>query len=122
VRAREQRGLGLLHAALGLPALRRAVERGQLHHSLAGPQLVNWLFSGGAMCLLGILLLLGAPELRRGRRSAWWSALLTGLFFLAVGVAAYVRVARAEVLVFAALGLLAAAPALLQGPGAFGER
>jgi hypothetical protein len=74
--------------------------------------MVNWLFSGGAMGLFGALLMLWVPELRMGRRGAWRSALLTGLFFVVVGVGAYIWVPRADVLVFAVVGVCVAGPAL----------
>lgn len=105
--------LGVLHVALGMPALQRAVARGDLAPRLAGPQMVNWLFSGAAMSLVGVLLAWSAPDLRRGRHRAWRSALFTGLFFAAVGVTAYLWVPRPSVLVFTAIGLILAAPLLL---------
>lgn len=112
--------LGVLHVVLGVPSLRRAVERGNLAPQLAGPQMVNWLFSGGTISLLGALLVLSVPELRRGRRAAWRSALSTGVYFLLVGVAAYAWVPRADVLIFAIVGLCVAAPLAL-GRRAFNE-
>ncbi len=104
--------LGALHIALGLPSLQRAVDRGSLAPQLAGPQMVNWLFSGAAMCLLGTLLVVWVPDLLRGGRTAWRSALLTGLFFILVGVGAYLWVPRASVLVFSVLGACVVGPLL----------
>jgi len=37
---------------IGLPALQRAVSRGELAERLAAPHPVNWFFSGAAMSLL----------------------------------------------------------------------
>jgi hypothetical protein len=104
--------LGILHIAFGTPALQRAVERGDLAPQLAGPQMVNWLFSGGAISLFGILLLSSIPDLRRGRRSTWRIVLLIGVFFFVVGIGAYFWVSRVPVLVFSVAGVFICGPLL----------
>jgi hypothetical protein len=104
--------LGFLHGALGVPSLQRAVERGLVAPGVAGPQMVNWIFSGGAMCLCGALLALWMPDLLRGRRSAWRSALVVGIFYVLVGLGAYLWVPHASVLVFSVVGASVVGPLL----------
>jgi hypothetical protein len=72
------------------------------------------------MCLLGALLGMWVPDLLRGRRSAWRSALITGLFFVLVGAGAYLWVPRAAVLVFSAVGSCVVVP-LVFGARCFNE-
>jgi len=107
--------LGLLHCVLGVPSLQRAVERGLVAPVVAGPQMVNWIFSGGAMCLCGALLALWIPDLQRGRRSAWRSALVVGGFYVLVGLGAYLWVPHASVLVFSVVGAAVVGPLLYAG-------
>ena len=102
--------LGLLHCVLGVPSLQRAVERGLVSPVVAGPQMVSWIFSGGAMCLCGALLAVWIPDLLRGRRLAWRSALVVGLFYVLVGLGAVLWVPHPSVLVFSAVGASAAGP------------
>lgn len=104
--------LGILHDVAGLPALRRAVARGELAERLAGPQIVNWLFSGAAMCLLGILVILAAWDLDRAGRLARRVIVISGAFFVALGLFAYAVEPRAPVLVFSLLGLILCVPLL----------
>jgi len=105
--------LGVIHNLLGIPALQRAVARGELAQRLAGPQMVNWLFSGVAMSLFGVLVLLAAWELGRPGRLAYRIIVLTGIFFLMTGLGAYLMEPQAGVLMFAVLGLLLCAAAVL---------
>lgn len=104
--------VGALHNLLGLPSLQRAVARGDLPERLARPQMVNWVFSGAAMAVLGILVILASLELDRSRLARKVLATI-GLFFLAVGVLAYAIEPRGSVLIFSVLGLLTAAPLLI---------
>ena len=55
--------LGIVHNVVGLPALQRAVSRGELAQRLAAPHTVNWFFSGAAISLLGVVVMLAAWEL-----------------------------------------------------------
>lgn len=98
--------LGLLHVAVGLPALQRAVERGDLARRLAAPQMVNWVFSGAAMSLFGVFVLLASRELNHERRLASRLIGVAGVFFTAAGLAAYAFQPTPAVLVFAAVGLM----------------
>lgn len=102
--------LGVLHIAVGLPDLVGFVDRGLMAQRIAGPQMVNWVFSGSAMFTFGLLSLSWSRDLRRGCHSAWRSALVAGAFFVAVGVGAYQWERRPAVLVFASAGVLSVAP------------
>ena len=104
--------LGILHNVVGLQALQRAVSRGELAQRLAAPHTVNWLFSGAALSLLGVLVMLAARELGGPGRLAHRVVLLTGIFLVALGLVGYALEPRPAVLVFTALGLLLCAPAL----------
>lgn len=110
--------LGLLHVTMGLPALQRAAQRGDLAQKLAGPQVVNWVFSGGAISLFGVFALLAARELNNGGRLASRLIGITGVFFMAVGLAAYAFQPTPAVLVFSVVGLMLWVPAAtLPGSG-----
>jgi hypothetical protein len=98
--------LGLLHVVMGLPVLQRAVQRGDLAQRLAAPQMVNWAFSGAAMCVFGVLALLAGRELNNGGRLASRLIGITGVFFTALGLAAYAFQPTPAVLVFAVVGLM----------------
>lgn len=105
-------GVGIAHNALGIPVLRRAVGRGEISARLSGAQLVNWIFSGAAMSLFGILVVVLAFELRLGRRSAWRLGSLIGLFFVLAGIGAYALVPNVSVLLFSGIGALISGPLL----------
>ena len=106
--------IGILHNVVGLSGLRRAIERGDIPARFGGSHLVNWAFSGAALSLLGILVLVVLPGLRKGSRQAWRVATAIGVFVGAFGGFGFLWVpARPGVLVFLVLGGLLAAPLLL---------
>jgi hypothetical protein len=106
--------IGILHTIVGLAGLRRAIERGEIPSRFGDSHLVNWAFSGGALSLLGLLVLLVMPGLRAGSRQARRVAVAIGAYASAVGVAGYLWVpARPSVLIFLAFGALLAAPLLV---------
>lgn len=109
--------LGILHNMLGLPALQRAVSRGELAESLAAPHTVNWFFSGAAISLLGVVVMLAAWDLGGPGRLPQRVIVLTGVFFVALGVIGFLLQPRGAVLVFTALGLLLSVPVLLSSSG-----
>jgi hypothetical protein len=109
--------LGLLHDILGLPALRGAIARGEVAQRLASAQLVNWAFSGAAISLLGAFVLLAARELQSGRCLARRIIILTGVFFVLVGVAAYAMEPRIPVLAFSLAGLMLCLPLVARQRG-----
>ena len=113
--------LGLFHDILGLPALRTAIARGELAQRLGPAQLVNWAFSGAAMSLLGVFVLLAARELRSGGRLARRIITLTGVFFVLVGLAAYTMEPRTPVLVFSLVGLMLCLPLIPRWHGTASE-
>ena len=103
-------GVGILHDLVNLPSLTRAVARGLIAERL-GPELIaNVAFGGMALSLCGLLLILVAPDLDRGNRSAWRVGLAIGLFFVIDGVAAYVWLPIAGVLIFSVFGAAICAP------------
>jgi hypothetical protein len=104
---------GILHNVVGLPALQRAVSRGELAQRLAAPHMVNWFFSGAAISLLGVVVLLAAWERGGTGRLAERVVVLTGIFFVGLGLMGYALESRPAVLVFTVLGLLLCAPVLL---------
>jgi hypothetical protein len=113
-------GMGILHDLVNLPSLSRSVARGQIAERL-GPQLIaNVAFGGMALSFCGLLLILIAPDLDRGNRAAWRIALVIGLFFIVEGVAAYLWIPNAAVLMFPAFGAVVCAP-LLAWRGQFAE-
>jgi hypothetical protein len=104
--------LGVIHDAVGLGGLRRAALRGEVAERLVGQLMVNWLFSGAAMSLLGLLVLLAAWSLESAGPLARRVLILTGVFFVATGLSAYAVQPRAAVLGFTVLGLMVCGPVL----------
>ncbi len=109
--------LGFLHEILGLPGLQRAIARGEVAQRLAASQVVNWAFSGAAISLLGVFAILAAMELDGGGRLARRLIILTGIFFLVVGIAAYAWQPSPAVLVFSVVGLILCVPVVLGSQG-----
>ena len=106
--------IGVLHNVVGLSGLQRAIERGELPARFSDSHLVNWAFSGAAMSLLGVLVIILLPGLREGSRQAWRVALFIGIFVALFGAAGYLWVpTRPGVLIFLVFGALLAAPLLL---------
>lgn len=104
--------VGVLHDALGLGGLRRAALRGEVAERLVGQLMVNWLFSGAAMAVLGVVVVLAAANLEAAGPLARRVLLLTGVFFVATGLFAYAVQPRPAVLGFAVVGLMTCAPVL----------
>jgi hypothetical protein len=103
-------GIGILHDLINLPSLTRSVAQGQIAERL-GPELIaNVAFGGMALSLCGLFLILVAPDLERGDRTAWRVGLLIGMFFVVDGVAAYLWLPKAGVLMFSAVGAVICAP------------
>src|SRR3990170_187788 len=72
--------IGILHDIVGLSGLRRAIERGEIAARFGESHLVNWVFSGAAMSMLGVIVLLVQPGLRAGSRQAASVAAAIGVF------------------------------------------
>ncbi|HLC28633.1 MAG TPA: hypothetical protein VJL07_04215, partial [Dehalococcoidia bacterium] len=72
--------IGILHDIVGLSGLRRAIERGEIAARFGESHLVNWAFSGAAMSMLGVIVLLVQPGLRAGSRQAASVAAAIGVF------------------------------------------
>jgi len=89
--------IGILHAIVGLSGLRRAIERGEIPARFGDSHLVNWAFSGAAMSMLGLLILLVLPGLRAGSREAARVGGAIGVFVAAFGALGYVCAYSAEV-------------------------
>ncbi len=106
--------IGVLHSIVNVAGVRRAIERGEIAARLGDSVLVNAAFSGVAMSLLGLLVLLVLPGLRAGSRQAGRVAVAIGVFVGILGVAGYLWVpTRPTVLIFLFFGALLAAPVLI---------
>jgi chromate transport protein ChrA len=106
--------IGVLHSVVNVAGVRRAIEQGEIAARLGDSVLVNAAFSGVAMSMLGLLVLLVLPGLRSGSRQAGRLATAIGIFVAVLGTAAYLWVpARPLVLIFLFFGALLAAPILI---------
>jgi len=106
--------IGVLHSFVNVAGVRRAIERGEIAARLGDSVLVNAAFSGVAMSLLGLLVLLVLPGLRSGSRQAGRLATAIGIFVGVLGTAGYLWVpTRPLVLIFLFFGVLLAAPILI---------
>ncbi len=106
--------IGILHSIVNVSGLRRAIERGEIPVRLGVSVLVNAAFSGVAISLLGIIVLLVLPGLRAGSREARRVAIAIGIFVGVLGAAGYLWVpTRPSVLIFLFFGALLAAPLLI---------
>ncbi len=106
--------IGILHSIVNVSGFRRALARGEIAARLGDSILVNAAFSGAAMSVLGLLVLLVLPGLRAGSRQASRVATAIGIFVGVLGVAGYIRVpTRPSVLIFLFFGALLAAPLLI---------
>ncbi len=85
--------LGLVHTVAGLPLILTAVKNGAFNlpsiedagvglQLLREPVVYAVLSVGVDRCVLGVILLLIAPELKKGRRLAWRIAMAIGLLLL----------------------------------------
>jgi len=105
--------IGILHDVVNIRWLFRAAARGTVAEQYVPQLAVNIAFAGIAIAMPGVLLMLVARDLARGKRLAARLALASGLFFVAGGVAGYVWQPIPSVLIFALLGALVCAPLLL---------
>ena len=106
--------IGILHAIVNVSGFRRALARGEIAGRLGDSVLVNAAFSGAALSVLGLLVLLVLPGLRVGSRQASRVATAIGIFVGVLGVAGYLQVpTRPSVLIFLFFGALLAAPLLI---------
>jgi hypothetical protein len=106
--------IGVLHCIVNVAGVRRAIERGEIAARLGDSVLANAAFSGLAMSLLGLLVLLMLPGLRSGSRQAGRVATVIGVFIGVLGAAAFLWVpTRPIVLIFLFFGALMAAPLLI---------
>jgi chromate transport protein ChrA len=106
--------VGILHTIVNVSGLRPAIERGEIPARLGDSVLVNAAFSGAAMSVLGLLVLLVLPGLRAGSREAGRVATAIGIFVAVVGAASYLWVpTRPRVLIFLVFGALLAAPLVI---------
>jgi hypothetical protein len=105
--------VGVFHDIVNIPFYMRALARGEIAEKM-GPQLMaNVALAGLALALLGLLLILIAPDLAKGKRTAWQLGIVIGLFLVLTGVAAYLWLPKEGVLIFSALGGLLCGPLLL---------
>ena len=106
--------IGILHGIVNVSVMRRAIERGQIAARLGNSVLVNAAFSGAALSILGLLVLLVLPGLRNGSRQAARVAIVIGTVIGVVGAAGYLWVpTKPSVLIFLFFGALLAAPLLI---------
>ncbi len=106
--------IGILHTIVNVYGLRRAIARGEIAARLGDSVIVNAAFTGVAMSMLGVLVLLVLPGLRAGNRQAGRLATAIGILVSVLGVAGYLWVpTRPSVLIFLFFGALLAAPLLI---------
>ena len=106
--------IGILHSIVNVAGVQRAVERGDIAGRLGVSVILNAAFSGVAISLLGLIVLLVLPGLRSGSRRARRVATGVGIFVGVLGAAGYLWVpTRPTVLIFLFFGALLAAPLLI---------
>src|SRR5713226_7044625 len=106
--------IGILHTIVNVYGLRRAIARGEIAARLGDSVIVNAAFTGVAMSMFGVLVLLVLPGLRAGNRQAGRLATAIGILVSVLGVAGYLWVpTRPSVLVFLFFGALLAVPLLI---------
>lgn len=106
--------IGILHSIANVSGMRRAIERGEIAPRLGNSVIANAAFSGVAMSMLGLLLLLVLPGLRAGSRQASRVATAIGMFVALGGAAGYVWApTQPQVLIFLLFGTLLCAPLLI---------
>ena len=106
--------IGILHTIVNVSGFRRAIARGEISARLGDSVLVNAAFSGVALSMLGVLVLLLLPGLRAGSRQAARLATAIGILVGVLGVAGYLWVpTRPSVLIFLFFGALLAVPILI---------
>src|SRR5712691_1592234 len=88
--------IGILHSIVNVAGVQRAIERGEIAARLGVSVLLNAAFSGVAISLLGLIVLLELSGLRAGSRNARRVATGIGIFVGFMGAAGYlVSVLRA---------------------------
>lgn len=106
--------IGILHGVVNVSGQLRAIERGQIAARFGDAVLVNAAFSGAALSLLGLIVLLSLPGLLAGSREASRIATAIGICVAVVGAAGYLwRPTRPGVLIFLFFGALLSAPLLV---------
>jgi hypothetical protein len=106
--------IGILHTIVNVYGLRRAIVRGEIAARLGDSVIVNAAFTGVAMSMFGVLVLLVLPGLRAGSRQAARLTTAIGILVSVLGVAGYLWVpTRPSVLIFLFFGALLAAPLLI---------
>jgi hypothetical protein len=106
--------IGILHGVVNVSGLQRAIERGEIPARLGDSVLVNAAFSGAALSMLGLLVVLVLPALRAGSRYAARVATAIGILVGVVGAAGYLWApTKPSVLIFLFFGALLAAPLLI---------
>ena len=102
--------IGVVHGVVNVNGLRRGLERGQISARFSDAVLVNAGFSGAALSLLGLIVLLGLPGLLTGSRDARHVATAIAACTASVGAGGYLwSPAQPQVLIFLFFGLLLAA-------------
>ena len=105
--------VGVVHDMVNIPAYTRAIARGDIAAKMGHQLMTGVAFGGMALSLFGVFLLLIAPDLERGKHTAWRTGVVIGVFFVLSGVAAYLWLPIARVLIFSALGGLICGPLLI---------
>ena len=106
--------IGILHTVVNVSGLRRAIARGDIAARLGDSVIVNAAFTGVALSMLGVLVLLMLPGLRAGSRQAGRLSAAIGILVASLGLAGYVWVpTRPTVLIFLFFGALLATPLLI---------
>jgi hypothetical protein len=106
--------IGIIHSVVNVAVGRRAIARGEIAARLRDSVVINAAFSGLALSLLGVLVLLVLPELRAGSRKAARAAAAVGVFVGVLGAAGYLWApTKPTVLIFLFFGALLAAPLLV---------
>src|SRR5712691_12298844 len=99
--------IGIIHGIVNVSGLRRAIERGDIAARLGDAVVVNAAFSGAALSMLGLLVLLLLPGLRQGSRQAGRIAMSIGIFVGAIGALGYLWApTKPAVLIFLFFGAL----------------
>jgi hypothetical protein len=106
--------IGIIHSVVNVSGLQRAIERGEIPARLGDSVLVNAAFSGAALSMLGLIVVLVLPALRAGSSYASRVATAIGILVGVVGAAGYVWApTKPSVLIFLFFGALLAAPLLI---------
>lgn len=106
--------IGILHSAVNVSGMRRAIERGDIPARFGDAAVFNALFSGLALSLLAVVLILLLSGLRTGSRRARNVGIAIGAFVSSIGVTGYLwSPDKPSVLIFLLFGALLALPLLI---------